>query len=91
LKRGVPGAAIAYLKEAEAGLEPGSASLGIVRYHLAQAYASNGDNEQAAATLERALGEVERQIEESRKQGLTADEPDWAAEARALLARLQSS
>lgn len=90
-KRGVPGAAIAYLKEAEAGIEPGNPSLSLVRYHLAQAYASNGDDEQAAATLERALAEVEQQIEASRKRGVAADEPDWVSEARAMLARLQTS
>ena len=90
-KRGVPAAAISYLKEAEAGLEPGSPSLGVVRYHLALAYESNGDSEEAVETLERALADLDAQLDEVRKRGGAAEEPSWAAEARSLLDRLQSS
>jgi tetratricopeptide (TPR) repeat protein len=90
-QRGVPGAAISYLKEAVAGLEPGSGSIGIVRYHLAQAYERNGDTQLAVETLERALTDLDVQLDAVRKRGETVDEPAWATEARSLLDRLRHS
>jgi tetratricopeptide (TPR) repeat protein len=90
-QRGVPAAAISYLKEAEAGTEPGSPTLGVVRYHLALAYEKNGDSKEAVETLERALTELGVQLEAIRKRGGAAEEPSWAAEARSMLNRLQRS
>jgi tetratricopeptide (TPR) repeat protein len=90
-QRGVPAAAISYLKEAEAGSQPDSPSIGIVRYHLAQAYERNGDTAEAVETLDRALRDLDAQLEEVRKRGVSVEEPAWATEARALLDRLQRS
>ena len=44
-KRGVPSAAVGYLKEAEGGMDPGDRSLGAVRHHLALAQRSNEMNQ----------------------------------------------
>ncbi|MFQ5415886.1 MAG: tetratricopeptide repeat protein [Myxococcota bacterium] len=90
-RRGVPGAAISYLREAEATSDPGSPTLGLVRYHLALAYQSNGDDQEAAETLERALSDLDSQFETIRKRGVAVDEPAWATEARTMLAELQRS
>jgi tetratricopeptide (TPR) repeat protein len=89
LKRGVPAAAISYLKEAEAGTEPGSATLGIVRYHLALAYEASGDAPAAISTLQRALEELNAQLAEARERGSVEVEPTWAADARSMLDRLR--
>jgi len=89
LKRGVPTAAISYLKEAEVGTEPGSATLGIVRYHLALAYEATGDAPAAITTLERALRELETQLAEASERGSSPVEPEWAADARSMLDRLR--
>ena len=90
-QRGVPAAAISYLKEAEAGMDPGSPSLGVVRYHLALAYEKKGDSKEAVATLQRALTDLDAQLDAVRKRGGVAEEPSWATEARSLLDRLQQS
>jgi tetratricopeptide (TPR) repeat protein len=90
-QRGVPAAAISYLKEAEAGMDPGSPSLGIVRYHLALAYERNGDSEAAVETLQRALTDLDAQLDAVRNRGGVAEEPAWATDARSLLDRLQQS
>lgn len=90
-KRGVPGAAISYLREAEATSDPGSSTLGLVRYHLALAYKSNGENEEAAATLERALADLDTRFEAIRKRGVAVEDPAWATEARTMLVELQRS
>ena len=42
-RRGVPSAAIGYLKEGVAGIEGGDPNKGLVRYHLAKAYEASGD------------------------------------------------
>jgi len=91
LKRGVPGAAISYLKEAEAGTEADSPSLGVVRYHLAQAYEENGDKELAQAALERALAHLDQMMQATRERGGSPKEPDWAADARSMLDRLSKT
>ena len=90
-KRGVPSAAISYLKEAEAATEPNDATLGVVRYHLAQAYEANGDAEDALAALDRALETLGTQMEAVRAQGGDPGaEPAWATEARALRERVSA-
>ena len=89
-KRGIPSAAISYLKEAEAGTDPNDASIGVVRHHLALAYEANGEPEQARAALSRALAGLEKQLEAARKQGTTPTEPPWANEARSMLDRLKA-
>jgi tetratricopeptide (TPR) repeat protein len=89
-KRGIPSAAISYLKEAEAGSDPNDASIGVVRHHLALAYEANGELEQARAALSRALAGLEKQLEAARQQGAKPTEPPWASEARAMLDRLKA-
>ena len=88
-KRGVPSAAISYLKEAEAGADPGSPSLGVVRHHLAQAYKANGRPTEARTTWEKALAELDAQRDEARSEGARVEaEPSWATEARSQLESL---
>jgi tetratricopeptide (TPR) repeat protein len=82
-KRGVPGAAISYLKEAEAATNERDASLGQVRYHLALAYEANGDKQEAMTALERSIAAVESQAAALRQQGSDpGPEPAWVGEAR---------
>jgi tetratricopeptide (TPR) repeat protein len=90
-KRGVPGAAISYLKEAEAGSGPDDPGINVIRYHLALAYEKNGDKQDAITALERALTSLDSQLESARKGGGTPPEPGWAAEARGLLDELRAS
>jgi tetratricopeptide (TPR) repeat protein len=88
-KRGVPAAAISYLKEAEAATKQGDASLGAVRHHLALAYQANGDTAEAIAALDRSLAAVEAQSAAIRKQGgEPGPEPAWVSEARSLREKL---
>jgi len=89
-KRGIPSAAISYLKEAEAGTNPNDASIGIVRHHLALAYEANGDLQQAREALSRALAGLEKQLQAARSRGAAAVEPPWATEVRAMLDRLKA-
>jgi tetratricopeptide (TPR) repeat protein len=90
-KRGVPSAAVGYLKEAEAATKPNDASLGVVRFHLAQAYEANGDAEYALAALDRALETLGTQMEAVRAQGGDpGPEPAWAADARELRERVSA-
>ncbi len=87
-KRGVPSAAISYLKEAEAATKPNDASLGEVRFHLAQAYEANGESQEAVAAVERSLEALEAHMNSIRERGGDpGPEPEWAAEARALRER----
>jgi tetratricopeptide (TPR) repeat protein len=88
-KRGIPSAAITYFKEAEAGMEPTSANIGVVRHHAALAYEANGDPSSAREALGRALEGLERRRERMRSLGAPDEpEPAWVAEARTMLARL---
>jgi tetratricopeptide (TPR) repeat protein len=88
-KRGVPAAAISYLKEAEAATREGDVSLGVVRHHLALAYEANGDTAEAIAALDRSLAAVEANAEAIRKQGgEPGPEPAWVSEARTLREKL---
>ena len=89
-KRGIPSAAISYIKEAEAASDPNDASIGIVRYHLALAYEANGDLAQARAALARSLAGLEKQLEAARAKGATPVEPPWAAEVHAMQDRLNA-
>jgi tetratricopeptide (TPR) repeat protein len=87
-RRGVPSAAITYLKEAEAATDPNDASIGVIRFHLAQAYAANGDEAEALAAVGRSLEAQEAQIEAAKQRGQEAPTPDWVDEARKLEAKL---
>ena len=90
-KRGVPSAAVGYLREAEEAMEPDDENLGLIRHHLALAYESNGENEKAIASLERALSDLDRQRRAIKSRGAApGPEPGWAAEVRAMNERLGS-
>jgi hypothetical protein len=90
-KRGVPAAAVSYLKEAEARTDSNDTSIAMVRFHLAQALVASGEEDEAFRAVERSLSSLSAQVEAAREQGgPAAKEPDWAEEARALQADLQS-
>ncbi len=91
-KRGVPSAAISFLREAESGFEPGEPSLGVVRHHLALAYEANHEPEEARKIVARALGELEASEKDARAHNRpVGPEPTWAADMRTLLQRLDSA
>ncbi|MGH0033261.1 MAG: tetratricopeptide repeat protein [Myxococcota bacterium] len=88
-RRGVPSAAVGYLKEAVAGTKEGDANLGLVRFHLAQAYEASGDAQMAKETVTLALADQDAFVEAQQAQGATATaEPGWVADARAMQERL---
>jgi tetratricopeptide (TPR) repeat protein len=88
-RRGVPGAAIGYLKEAEAGVKPEDATLGIIRHHLALAYEANGDKENAKTTLDRAIAAQEAFVEAQKARGVPVGaDPSWYQDARKMRERL---
>ncbi len=90
-KRGIASAAISYLKEAEAGLEPDSENIGMVQHHLAMAYEASGEIENTRSALDRALSGLETRKQRRRARGAPDEaEPEWAAEARSMLDRLPS-
>jgi len=90
-KRGVPSAAIGYLREAEAGMDPGSPALGVVRFHLAQAYEAAGEHDKAIESLDRAIEDLDARIEQVRAQGGEPSEPGWATDVRAMRQKLASN
>ncbi|TMA35342.1 MAG: tetratricopeptide repeat protein [Deltaproteobacteria bacterium] len=88
-RRGVPSAAIGYLKEAEAGVKPEDATLGIIRHHLAQAYEASGDKENARNTLDRAIAAQEAFVEAQKARGVpVGSDPTWYQDARKMRERL---
>ncbi|MBW2542671.1 MAG: tetratricopeptide repeat protein [Deltaproteobacteria bacterium] len=89
-KRGIPSAAISYLKEAVANSDGDIAVAGISMHHLAQAYEADGNPEKARETLRRAIAELEKAAAEQRASGEPVrPEPAWAEEVRSMLARLE--
>ena len=91
LKKGIPIAAIGYLKEAEGGFPSDHVDLGIVRYHLAIAYEANHEPDKAKETLERALQGLETAKQAARVEGQTPVDPPWVADARSMLQRLSEA
>jgi len=83
-KRGIPSAAIGYLREAMAGFSDDDNALGIVSHHLALAYEANEQPDMAMEMLETAIASADR-IE---RNGQT---PGWAAEVRAMAERLRGA
>jgi tetratricopeptide (TPR) repeat protein len=71
-------AAIGYLEEAVA-LSAGDPDAGVIRYHLARAYAENLQERKARETIQRALAELE-----SGTDGTGQPEPEWATRMREL-------
>ncbi|MEE2673487.1 MAG: tetratricopeptide repeat protein [Myxococcota bacterium] len=88
-KHGRASAAVGYLNEAVATIEPGSPNLGIVRHHLAQAYEASDQHGRAVETLEEALAELERKMAAIRSQGGKPVAPEWSESAREMLRRLK--
>jgi tetratricopeptide (TPR) repeat protein len=87
-RRGVPSAAIGYLKEAAAGTRPGDANLGLIRYHLALAYEATGDKESAREAAEQALSDHQGYAAAQKASGVASvSDPPWMAEARGLVQR----
>jgi len=89
-KKGIPSASVGYLLEAEGLFEADDPELGIVRYHLAQAYVASDRKEEAREALRRALRDLER-IQGSFREttGRDPEEPPWLADIRAMLERLE--
>jgi tetratricopeptide (TPR) repeat protein len=88
-QRGVPSAAIGYLKEAVAGMRPGDPNLGLIRHHLAMAYEAAGDKDNAKKTIEQALLDHQAHADAQKAAGASGvADPPWMADARALLQRL---
>lgn len=83
-KKNVPGAAIAYLREAVNGMRPEDPQIALVRHHLALAYEANQEPGEALRVLEQAIRDLEL-IAERQEAGA---EPPWAAEIRSMHARL---
>lgn len=89
LRKGVPSAAIGYLREAEAGFDATRPDLGIVRHHLAQAYEANGEPEKAREVLARALADLDAVLRAAAEEhGRPIPEPPWVAELRSMYERL---
>ena len=90
-RRGIPSAAVGYLREAVAGLEPGTAEMGLTRYHLAVAYEADDKKPLAIETLELSLADLEQQRSKARADGSELPDPEWSAPARQMLARLKQA
>ena len=88
-KNNRPSAAVGYLKEAVATIDPNSPNLGVVRHHLAQAYEASDQKQRAIETLEVALADLERRLAAAREAGGKPAEPGWSADLRKMLNRLK--
>ena len=88
-RRGVPSAAIGYLKEAVAATRAGDPNLGLIRHHLALAYEASGDKKQAKEVVEQAIADHQAFASAQKAAGATGvSDPPWMSEARAMLGRL---
>lgn len=90
-KKGIPSAAIIYLREAVAGLPVGSQALGMVQFHLALALELNGDTESAKETLVEALSGFGKDGKQELVDGATIVDPNWVKEAQAALDRMNEA
>jgi len=84
-KRGIPSAAIGYLRDAMAGFQAqgNEDALGIVRHHLALAYEANEEEGKALETLDAAIATADRAEEAGRA-------PGWASDVRQMAQRLRA-
>jgi Tfp pilus assembly protein PilF len=88
-KRGVPSAAIGYLKEAVASARPDDPTRALIRYHLAKAYEASGDVAQARKTVDEALAEHDAYAQTRHTEsGNAPSQPTWYAEAKQMKERL---
>jgi tetratricopeptide (TPR) repeat protein len=89
LKRGVPSAAIGYLKEATQRFPANALEIqGIVRNHLAEAYELNREADKAIAESKKSIDYSETLAKAAKEQGADYAEPEWSRQARARIARL---
>ena len=77
-RMGMPSSAIGYLQEAVA-MSADDPDAGVIRYHLASAYAANLQPREARRTIRRALAELH-----SGTDGAGQPEPEWAEDMREL-------
>lgn len=84
------GPAVVYLEEAEERMDPNSPSMGFVRYHLALAYESTGEEEKAIDSLDRALRSLDERRVRARAEGMAEPKAAWEADVRTARERLQS-
>ena len=90
-RRGVPSAAIGYLKEAAAGTRAGDSNLGLIRYHLALAYEASGDKANAKEAAEQAIADHQSYTNSQKAAGAAAvPDPPWIPDARSLIQRTSS-
>jgi tetratricopeptide (TPR) repeat protein len=91
---GIPTAAIAYLREAEAGIDPSGPEIVTVSHHLAQAYEANDQPDEALATLNRTIARIEQQhtaqSAAGRPESLSATAPLYEMRDRLVLAQVES-
>jgi tetratricopeptide (TPR) repeat protein len=87
-KKGVPSAAVGYLREAEGGSPAEDPATNIIRLHLAMAYEANGEPDKARATLDRAVASLDAARS---KAPAGAPEPPQAAELRSMRERLKTT
>lgn len=89
-KKGVPQAALGYLKEAESLFRPDDPNLGVVRHHLALAYEANGEPERAREALEKGIADVEALRNAYRdRTGQEPGKPAWLTEMQTMLERIE--
>jgi tetratricopeptide (TPR) repeat protein len=91
LKRGVPSAAIGYLKEATERFPANALEIqGIVRNHLAEAYELNRETDKAIAESRKSVEYAESLAKAAQEKGVGYSDPDWSREARQRIDRLKS-
>ena len=90
-RRGIPSAAVGYLREAIAGMEAGSSEIAMVRHHLALAYEANNQKDMAIEALELSLSELEAYQGKIRAEGGTTEDPEWTRGAREMLQNLKKA
>jgi tetratricopeptide (TPR) repeat protein len=90
-KRGVFGAAVGYLKEAEESSEPDDPALSVIRHHLALAYEADGKTDRALVVLETAVADLDRQARQAKAAGRNVNSPPWESDIREMLERLSSA
>ncbi|MEO1935786.1 MAG: tetratricopeptide repeat protein [Myxococcales bacterium] len=91
-KRGLSGAAIAYLEEAAAKSDPKGGSIAMIRFHLAMALDAEGESARALESVEHSLKDLTARRFASLAAGKATTEinPSWVAEARTLRDRLEA-
>jgi tetratricopeptide (TPR) repeat protein len=91
LKRGVPSAAIGYLKESYDRFPKEAAEFrGIVGNHLAEAYEKNKESAKAIATSEEVVASYKAYSAARKEAGQAVEEPEWARDARVRIERLST-